>query len=268
MWSMKRSGPPTRAGAAFVAGVLCWALPLAPARAAGEVDPEAARILQSMSDYLTSQQVFTADFHVESEVIDTFGQKLAFHSSGALAVRRHDRLYARRKGSATDGELFFDGKAVSIFGGGSNGYVQLEGPSTIEQAFEAVRGQTDMELPAADLLYAKPANGLLTDIQSGISLGRDEVEGVPCDHLAFRAQKVDWQLWVRAGDSPVPVKYVITTKWLTGAPQHSIHLSAWNLRPKIDPERFAFHPPKGAHRYEPDALRFNELGEVLKIEGQ
>jgi hypothetical protein len=265
---MNRPRSASRLTAAVATSLLTWAAPFAEARAQEKVAPDATRILQAMSSYMTALNAFTVDFRIESEVVDTHGQKLEFNSAGEVVVQRPNRLYSHRKGATTDGELYFDGKAVTLFGKALNGYVQLPGPTTIDQALETVRSHTELDLPTADLLYPDPASGLLTDVQSGTYLGRDDVDGVPCDHLAFRAHKVDWQLWVRSGDTPVPIKYLITTRWVTGAPQYSIHLVNWNLRPKIDPRRFEFIPPKGAKQHAPEALKVNELGEMSDMEAQ
>ena len=79
-------------------------------------------------------------------------------------------------------------------------------------------------------------------------------------HLAFRKDKVDWQIWVRTGVQPLPVKYVITSKWMTGAPQYTLHLYDWNARPQVPDSRFTFTPPEGAKKI--DAIVVNELGEI------
>lgn len=255
----------TRISVTVAAALLVSLAPFTEARAQGNIDPDAARILQAMSRYMTSLKTFTATFSIDSEVIDTTGQKLDFNSTGEIVAQRPNGLYSHRTDAATDGELYFDGKSVTLVSRSLDAYAQISGPATIEQAIDAVRSRTDIDLPAADLLYPDPASGLLTDVESGTYLGRDNVDGIPCDHLAFRAKKVDWQLWVRT-DTPVPIKYVITTKWTTGAPQYSIHLSNWNIHPRIDPKRFEFVPPKGAKRYEPESIQVNELGEVSGME--
>ncbi len=100
----------------------------------------------------------------------------------------------------------------------------------------------------------------MTDVTSGSYLGTTWVNGVECDHVAFRAAKVDWQLWVQTGDRPLPMKYVITTKWMTGAPEFSVRLSDWDTQPKIPAGRFAFTPPAGVKRLE--SLRVNDVGDV------
>ena len=114
----------------------------------------------------------------------------------------------------------------------------------------------------ADLFYADLHEGLLTDVSSGTHLGQGVVGGVLCDHLAFRAAKVDWQIWVQRGDKPLPLKYVITSKWVSGAPQYTIRLHHWNTQPKLDPQHFVFRPPAGAKELQDVAT--NELGELTE----
>ncbi len=229
-------------------------------RDAGKVDPEADRILRSMTSYLAGQQAFTADYDVDNELIDKEGQKLQFSSSGSIAVQRPGKLHATRRGGVADAELLFDGRTVTLFGKNLNVYYQLSGPTTIDEAIEAIRSQTGLDIAGADLLYASPYEGLHTDVESGTYLGLAVVDGITCDHLAFRAGKVDWQLWVQRGDKPLPVKYVITSKWLTGAPQYTVHLRNWNLQPQLGARCFEFKPPAGVKRME--TLTTNELGEL------
>ena len=57
------------------------------------------------------------------------------------------------------------------------------------------------------------------------------------------------------------MKYVITTKWMTGAPQYSVRFRDWNLSPKIDPGQFDFKPPEGSKKLE-DILVDN-MGELV-----
>jgi hypothetical protein len=228
--------------------------------AAPKVDAEADRILRAMSSFLGGQQAFTVEYDVDNEVIAVDGQKLQFSASGSLALQRPGRFQATRHGGFANAELFFDGQTLTLLGKNANVYWQVSGPKTIDQAIEALRSQADLDVGGADLLYTDVAEGLLTDVTSGSYLGPAVVDGVTCDHLAFRAAKVDWQLWVQRGDKPLPVKYVITSKWVTGAPQYAVRLHAWNLQPQLDAQRFVFKPPAGVKRV--DAISTNELGEL------
>jgi len=63
------------------------------------------------------------------------------------------------------------------------------------------------------------------------------------------------QLWVKAGDEPLPMKYVITAKWQTGAPQYEIRLRDWDTK---------FSVPDGAIKLK--TIMVNETGEFISTE--
>ena len=75
------------------------------------------------------------------------------------------------------------------------------------------------------------------------------IDGVDCHHLAFRNTEVDWQIWVAVGDKPLPKKYVITSRWITGAPQYSTTMS-WNLTPDSLDNIFTFVVLRDAKKVE------------------
>ncbi|WP_428442365.1 DUF2092 domain-containing protein [Photobacterium sagamiensis] len=56
----------------------------------------------------------------------------------------------------------------------------------------------------------------------GYVVGKSVIEGVRCDHLAFRSPYVDWQLWVQEGSEPLPRKLVITSRDVVNAPQFAV----------------------------------------------
>ena len=57
--------------------------------------------------------------------------------------------------------------------------------------------------------------------------GSDLVEGVLCDHLAFSRDDTDWQVWIEAGERPVPRKLVITSIDLPGTPQFGVVITSF-----------------------------------------
>jgi hypothetical protein len=58
-------------------------------------------------------------------------------------------------------------------------------------------------------------------------IGEGVVDGVECEHLAFRNEDTHWQLWVEKGDRPIPRKYVITSKAVAAAPQYTLLIKEW-----------------------------------------
>ena len=236
-----------------------------PARA-GEIEPEADKVLHAMAGYLAGLKTFTADYDVDDEVINTNGQKLQYSASGSLAVERPGKLHVSRKGSFIDAELTFDGKTISILGKRANVYGQIESPGpAIDDAVEEVRAATGFDASGADLFAADPYAVLTEDVTEGAHVGTGIVGGVECDHLAFRNPRVDWQIWVQKGEQPLPLKYVITTKWVTGAPQYTLRLHDWNVAPQIDAATFTFTQPAGATKL--DQIFTDQIGE-LSEEGE
>jgi hypothetical protein len=223
------------------------------------MDPDAASVLASMQTYLSGLQTFTAQYEVEIDTVTFQGEKLKFLSAGELVVERPGKLYASRKGSIADAEIFVDGTNVTIFGSKLKGYVQFAA-TTIDEAIDAIRDNTEFDAPGADLLSAKPLDSTITDMLSGTHIGMAYVGGVEVHHLAFRGKTVDWQLWVQSGDQPLPLKYVITSKWVFGAPQYSLRISNWNVAPQIEAARFTFTPPAEAMLL--SEAKANEIGEL------
>ena len=74
------------------------------------------------------------------------------------------------------------------------------------------RTTLDIVAPAGDLLYANAYEILMDNVTSGFVVGKSVIEGVRCDHLAFRGANVDWQIWIREGSKPLPCKLVIPWK--------------------------------------------------------
>ncbi len=250
---------------ALVAGLaLGLCLGAGPAMSADGMDPAADKILKSMSTYLGGLPAFSASADVDSEVIDLAGQKLQFSSSVVIAAERPGKLYASRQGAIADMEIIFNGKTLTINGKGLNIYMQIENPGTIDDAIDTMQLEIGLDAPGADLLYADPYIILSSGLVSSTYLSTDYVNGVECHNLAFRKAKTDWQLWVRVGDAPLPMKYIITTKWVTGAPQYSVRFRDWNTAPQFEVDRFEFSAPAGARKLE--TIETNEMGELM-IEG-
>ena len=227
-------------------------------------DPDADKILKSMSSYLGELPALIANADVDTEVLDLSGQKLQFSSSVTISAKRPAKLHVSRKGAIADIEIILNDKTLTLYGKGLNIYNQIESPGSIDDALDKLRDEIGLHAPGADLFYADPYVGLSSGVMNSTYLGTDYVNGVECHNLAFREAKTDWQLWVMVGDKPLPMKYVITTKWLAGAPQHSVRFRDWNTKPQIGASQFEFSVPDGALKIE--AMHVNELGELIAEE--
>ena len=94
----------------------------------------------------------------------------------------------------------------------------------------------------------------MTDVIDAKHIGRGVIDGVECEHLAFRNDDVDWQIWIEIGARPIPRKYVITSKAVTGAPQYTLRIKEWKTDVQVAADAFAFKPPADAKKVDMSAL--------------
>jgi hypothetical protein len=268
--SMKRSanrqspgrgcGPGTRRGLSVtllaVLGLVLGAA-ATPAAAAERVDPKAMSLLKSMCDFVAALPAFTVRAVNESEVILVDGQKLDYSTVSQVTLKRPNRLRAHRVDSQDEADLVYDGKSVTLHFKATNFYASEAVPGSLDGALDLLRDSLTLDLPGADLLYTDAFDGLTWDVTDAQYVGRESLGDVPVHHLAFRTPSIDFQVWVQDADKPLPRKYVITTKWLTGAPQNGVELTDWNLAPRIDDSAFTFTPPAGARKI--DFLRAGSM---------
>ena len=218
-------------------------------------EADAKRILKNMSDFMTTQQTLSFEFDAALEVITTDEQKLALASSGAAKLKRPDKLHVARAGGFTDMEMFFDGKTLTLLGKNINHYAQLDVPGTVDHLIDEMKVTYNWPLPAADLLLSNSYDELMRDVVDIKDLGSGVIEGVECDHLAFRTHEVDWQIWIAHGERPYPLRFAIASKLLSGGPQYTVQTRGWKAGGKMGPSDFTFTNPTKAEKVELKDLR-------------
>jgi hypothetical protein len=216
---------------------------------------DAGKVLKAMSDYVTSQQTISMSFDSDIEVITSELQKIQFTSSGQVLLNRPDKLRASRAGGYSDVELVFDGKTATVLGKNINAFAQTDAPGSVDQLIDRLRDQHNVAMPGADLLLSRVYDELMADVIDAKHIGQGVVDGVECEHLAFRNADVDWQLWIEIGPRPIPRKYVITNKAVTGAPQYTLRIKDWRTDVQVAADAFAFKPPADAKKVDFAALR-------------
>lgn len=220
------------------------------------IDPDADRLLRQMFDYLDSLPAFTVEAKNTEEIVLVNGQKLSFEASSHVTVERPNRVRSRRIGVLDEVDFYYDGTLITLHvkDGDIDYYATAPMPNDLDGALDALREGLSIEIPGADFLYSDGYAGMTWDLTEARYLGLESLGSVSAHHLAFRTPSIDFQLWVGDGDRPLPYKYIITTKWTTGAPQFGIEFSNWNVSPQIDEAAFTFTPPPGARQIEFAAL--------------
>ena len=85
---------------------------------------------------------------------------------------------------------------------------------------------------------ADPYKELMPLVVEAKDLGSGVIRGVECDHLAFRTEEVDWQIWIAQGDRPYPCRYVITSTKVKGSPQYTVEVRDWKTGDEVASDEF------------------------------
>ena len=220
------------------------ATPPAPT-AQADIEPEAISALSAMGAYLRTLPAFEVVGRSTTESVMDDGIKLQFDSTANLKVRRPDRLRVDITNDRKQRQIFYDGKALTVYGQRIKYYATVAAPPTLGETIDALGKKYGIELPLADLFYWGTEQAPVSDIWAAHYIGPATVGALQAGHYAFRQGGVDWQVWIQDGKTPLPLKLAITASGQPGAPTHTAWLR-WNLAPRFTDATFAFRPPPGA----------------------
>lgn len=212
------------------------------------VDPVATKVLKNMSDFLDTLKAFS--MHAESS-IDSFrddGQKIKLHRGIDIVVRRPARLRADVDGDFLDQQLFYDGISITLYEKDKGYFGTIPATGDIGAAFEEAEKTFGLVAPAADLIFKDAYGTLMADVTQGIVIGKGNIDQRPCVHLAFRGTETDWEIWVEDSDTPLPRQFVITSRWVAGAPQFSARFTRWDMTAQPEDDVFNFVKQAGDSR--------------------
>lgn len=209
------------------------------------IDPAAVATLKRMTQHFDSVRQFS--FHSENSIedVDASGRRVDVDMSAEVTIRRPDRMRAVRTGDAMDQRLYYNGKSLTLFSPQAMVYATTAAPPTLDGMITLARESVGIVLPAADLLYDNAFALLTKDLSYAAVVGKVVIGGVPTDHLLFSRPGADFQVWVAQGNTPWPMKYVVTDTTTPARLGIVTVFSAWNTAPKIDATTFEFVPAQG-----------------------
>jgi hypothetical protein len=210
----------------------------------GTIDQKALASLKRMSDTLAAAKSFTYKSSAIFEVPAKTGQFLTLFSNADIALQRPDKLRARMTGEAPHFDFFYDGKTVSAFAPGTKVYSSTKAPATIDAMLPDLEEETGIRFATAPLLLSNPFRVLTRGLTSAVVVGPSMVRGTVCEHLAFRAPGLNWEIWIDS--SALPRRLAVTFTDRPNLPRTLVEFSDWNLYPWLRAGDFVFRKPAGA----------------------
>jgi len=178
-----------------------------------------------------------------------------------IAVERPNHVAADATGDTLNRASWYDGRTVTVLDKEHNVYATIDAPGTIDATLDKLADEYGVEQPLADFLFADPYAVLMAGVTYGRYLGIHQAAGVACHHLAFSQDTIEWQIWIDAGEKPLPRKLVISYVQEPGEPQYEAVIRRWNLESKAPEGLFTFEAPEGAQKIDPQAMKRSQSGE-------
>lgn len=207
------------------------------------INPQVVNKLIDMGDYLRSLPAFEVQALVTRDTVLETGQKIKLQARTTLVIQGRDRLYARTEGDERTRQFFYDGKKLTQYSPYLKFYTTIDAPATVAETLHQVEQFYDVEVPLEDLFLFGRDQAQIDALHSAAYVGPSTIDGKLCDHLAFRQDSMDWQLWITRAEKPLPCRLVITTTTDPSFPEYSATYS-WNLHPALKPAMFRFTPQK------------------------
>jgi hypothetical protein len=202
--------------------------------------------LKRMSVALGAAKAFTFRTSSTVEVPAKTGQFITLFANSEFALKRPNKLRVKVSGEVPNYDFIYDGSTVSAFAPNNNLYSVSQAPPTVDAMLPVVEKETGIHFASAYVLFSDPYAVLSKDLSSAVVVGSDTVQDVPCEHMAFRAPGVNWEIWIESGARALPRRLVITYTDVTNFPRFLVEFSHWNLNPWLSDADFEFKKPAGA----------------------
>jgi hypothetical protein len=215
-----------------------------------KVDPQADQVLRQMSDYMKGMKSFKVQAHTVYEVALSSGQKIDRLRDSEATLLRPNHLQSKQTGPGANLQFNYDGSSMTLYCSANSEYATAPAPNNLEAAVEEARKKMKIDPPGGNLVSSDPYETLTKDVTGGRYIGKESVNGVVADHLAFQGKDLDWQIWIQDGPQPLPLRFKITEKTMKGQPEASVTLTNWQPNTNVSPADFTFQPPQGAKKVE------------------
>jgi hypothetical protein len=227
----------------------------AEAEAAHGIDPKVQSEVRKLAEHLTSLERFRVEVLAEQLPLD--GEEefpFELRSSFRIRVERPNKFA-------------LVGEAVEV--NGLQPWVAILDGEEFSQQFgtqywvepmndlNGLAGETLRKLEGgfgvlAALMSDQPTKVLLKNVGRADYVGLQDTDGVECHHLKlFHKYGVwQWDLWIDAGDHPLPRRWVLRPPRREGV-KCVYKFTEWNSDPRFDAEDFQFTPSPDAIKIDP-----------------
>lgn len=223
---------------------------VAPIAEPAAVAPYAIGVMKRASAFLASSKQFSVSAEIWQELEDENGNLLQFSKTVDLKLHRPNKLRVDVTRVTPKRSFFYNGKSLTVLDHQTGLFGQVDVPETTDKMIDKADSVFGISLPMEDILLSQPFKGGAKKAKSAQYLGKENILGVTCHHVAFQNDSINWQAWVDSGVLPVIRKIVITFKEESGEPRFTAIFNDWDFVTPLGDPVFEFNPPPGVFEIE------------------
>lgn len=258
-------------GVTLGVAVLSWMLFSISVLAEPNIDEKSQELLEKMSASIKEAQNLSVEIVTDIN-IEIGGLKQNMSQGQSVAISRPNRFALRSDQSAMGGmTVISDGDRLYQSLSGMDFYVEKEAPESFA-AFQASQldevpgmgamlGEMQNQIPSVDALMSDdPYRDLTNKVDSVRYIHAETVDGVEAHKLEFTNELIDFTLWLKNEDAPLPLRVSANlgkmleeiSRTLPGGESLNavleISYKDWNLAAELSDADFAFTPPENARK--------------------
>jgi len=223
----------------------CLAISAQAQPAPARVDPQAVAALTRMSAYLRSIPAFQINLRTQRDDVDAYGQLITLAGGAVYKVRRPDAFFIDLAQTNLAAKYVYNGRTVIVYDGRTNAYATVQAPATMRATLELAEERYGATVPLDDLFTWSEGDARARALTSAHFIGKAQIAGATASHYAFRQPGRDWQIWIKDGDQPLPLRVDVVASDDPARPRFEADLS-WDTAPRFAANAFVFAPPPNA----------------------
>jgi hypothetical protein len=126
-------------------------------------------------------------------------------------------------------------------------------PGSVDGLIHRLRDEFSIAMPGADLLLGDVFGALTAETVEGQHIGQGVIDGVECEHLAFRERRDGLADLGRDRSPPDPAQICHHVEGHHGAPQYTVRIKDFKTD-ALAADAFAFKPRRARKKVELSAL--------------
>lgn len=214
---------------------------VAPSLVQAQIQPEARKIVQSVSNTLgQAKTVQVTAAHTVDEAMG-FGSRLE-KGKIRITLKRPNQFHIMQPAGEETREIVYDGKTFCLLQpeAGLHGIVRMPAAS-LEQFSDLADARLGFRPPVAELLANDVSSQIFREVTAARVVGRSRVGWVRCEQISLVQEGMITDVWVGVKDNlPRRIRFTYTDR--PGRPAWDIRLSAWVLNQPVDERLFARRP--------------------------